>query len=154
MKLTSIFNKRYFDWHFKNFLDENRVGSIIFFDIDHFKKINDTYGHLAGDKILKELCSTVKTFLRDEDIFVRWGGEEFIILFEDLDIQIAAQKADEIRKVVENTKFFNNIKVTISLGVTNINKDDTIDIVLKKADDLLYMAKENGRNKVEYKIAK
>jgi len=152
--LTSIFNKRYFDWYFKSFIDKNRLGSIIFFDIDHFKKINDTYGHLAGDEILKQLCNTIKTFMRDEDTFVRWGGEEFIILFEDLNINIASQKADEIRKVVEKTKFFNNIEVTISLGVTNIIIDDTVDRVLKRVDKLLYIAKDSGRNRVEYKIEK
>ncbi|MEA3352773.1 MAG: diguanylate cyclase [Campylobacterota bacterium] len=145
-ELTKAFNKRYFDKYLKKFLRKHKNGSLIFFDIDHFKKINDTHGHLAGDEILKKLSLIVKSFLREEDLFVRWGGEEFVVLIENMGINSAQKKAEEIRKLIENTLFYNDIPVTISLGVTQIIDDDTKDILIKRADNLLYKAKSSGRN--------
>ncbi|MEA3383669.1 MAG: GGDEF domain-containing protein, partial [Campylobacterota bacterium] len=144
--LTKAFNKRYFDQFLVEFLDTNKAGVIIFFDIDHFKNINDTHGHLVGDKILTKLSATVKEYLREDDIFVRWGGEEFIVLIEDITPTIGVKKAEELRKLVEKTLFANELKITISLGVTMIEKNDTKEKLLKRVDTLLYKAKDSGRN--------
>jgi diguanylate cyclase (GGDEF)-like protein len=148
--LTNIFNKRYFNGYLKEFFRSGKEGVLIFLDIDHFKKINDTYGHLIGDEILKKLTVEIKTHLRDEDTFVRWGGEEFIILFEDTDLKKGIIKAEEIRKLVENITFPENIKVTISIGVTKKELSDTIKKLLERADELLYKAKKSGRNCIKH----
>lgn len=144
--LTNIFNKRYFNKYLRGFIKKNRQGCILFFDIDHFKKINDTYGHLAGDEILKELANIIKSHLRQEDVFVRWGGEEFIILFENILLDEAAKKAEEIRALVVKTKLYKNIDVTISIGVVEIEQESSKKEILGKADQMLYKAKESGRN--------
>ncbi len=148
-ELTKAFNKRYFDIFLTDFINENREGSIIFFDIDHFKKTNDTHGHLAGDEILKKLSLTIKSFLREDDTFVRWGGEEFIILIENFTLELANHKANSIRELIETTKFYNNIPITISIGVAQIEIGDTKETLLKRADELLYKAKNSGRNCVK-----
>ncbi len=148
--LTNIFNKRYFNGYLKEFFKSEREGVLIFIDIDHFKKINDTYGHLTGDEILKKLTSVIKKHLRDEDIFVRWGGEEFIILFEDIDLKKGVIKAEEIRELVENTNFPEDIKVTVSIGVTKKEISDSIKVFLERADELLYKAKKSGRNCIRH----
>lgn len=145
-ELTKAFNKSYFDKYFTSFLEDKKEGVVIFFDIDHFKRINDTYGHLAGDLVLEKLSFTTKNFLRENDIFVRWGGEEFIIVIENINLNNAVKKTESFRKLVENTKFENDIKVTISAGVTIIKSDDTKENILERADSLLYKAKNNGRN--------
>ncbi|MEA2099965.1 MAG: diguanylate cyclase [Campylobacterota bacterium] len=148
--LTKIHNKAYFNQSIDIFLSSDKPACIIFFDIDHFKKINDTYGHLSGDEILISLASEINKFLRNDDVFVRWGGEEFIILLENIPLNKAIKKAQELRILVESTKFVQNIPVTISLGVTQLQNEDSKEILLKRVDDLLYKAKGNGRNCVEH----
>ncbi|MCK5111182.1 MAG: diguanylate cyclase [Arcobacteraceae bacterium] len=147
--LTKTYNKAYFDKYLNKFLDIKANGIIIFFDIDHFKKINDTYGHLVGDEILIKLSDDIKHFLREDDIFVRWGGEEFIVLIEDISYKLAIKKANSLRLLVEKIEFTQNIPVTISLGVTMIKDDDSKETLLKRADKLLYKAKHGGRNCVK-----
>ena len=144
--LTKTYNKAYFDIYLNKFLKIKEDGVLIFIDIDHFKNINDTYGHLAGDDILVQLSKTIKDFLRTDDIFVRWGGEEFIILLLDIQFELAVKKSESLRLLIEDTKFTKNIPVTISLGVTKIKDDDSKKILLKRADELLYRAKKDGRN--------
>jgi len=144
--LTQIYNKRYFNKALKLFLKNKNNGSLLFFDIDHFKKINDTHGHLIGDKILQKLSSTVQTHLREEDLFARWGGEEFIILFNSLDLKTSHKKAESIRKLIQNTLFENDIQLTISIGLCEIQENEKESDLLKRADELLYKAKHQGRN--------
>ncbi len=126
--------------------------SMILFDIDFFKKINDTYGHLTGDVILKELAQTVKGNLREAEYFVRWGGEEFIVLLPGTSIQGAKMVAEKLRRTIEHTPFEKVGKVTCSFGVTALKIDDTIKSFLSRADEALYEAKEAGRNRVRVKI--
>ncbi len=150
--LTGILNR----YAFNKFLEEEifraeRYGtnfSIVLFDIDNFKSINDTYGHLTGDKILKEIANLVNNTIRKSDVFARWGGEEFIILIPNGSNVV--QVAEKIRKIIENNNFFDLPKVTVSLGTTKYKKGDTIDSIIKRADKALYNAKENGKNRVEY----
>ncbi|MEA1954860.1 MAG: diguanylate cyclase [Campylobacterota bacterium] len=149
--MTQIYNKSFFNDYLNKFLKLKEDGVLIFFDIDHFKNINDTYGHISGDEILIQLTKTIKEFLRTDDIFVRWGGEEFIVILKDISFDLAVKKANSVRLLTQNTKFINDIPVRISLGVTKIKKDDSKDSLLKRADELLYEAKESGRNCVKSK---
>ncbi|MDW7675007.1 MAG: diguanylate cyclase [Bacillota bacterium] len=132
--------------------------SIIMIDIDYFKKINDNYGHLAGDKILKELTEKVQSLLREGDTLARFGGEEFIILAPNTDKKGAYALSERIRIAVEETSFFyesEQIPVTISIGVVSnslhidLNTNKIQQKLLKQVDEALYLAKEKGRNRVE-----
>lgn len=126
---------------------------VLIYDIDFFKKVNDTYGHLAGDFILKELSLRIKTILRDTDVFVRFGGEEFLILLPMTKIAGAMVIAKRILSVAASEPFlFQNYKidVTISIGITSPLKSDTIATLIARADQALYKAKTNGRNRIEY----
>ena len=116
------------------------------FDIDHFKDINDTYGHDIGDFVLKELCQVVNNKLRRGDIFTRYGGEEFIIIFPNSTIQATVSIANRIRKDIENHDFKKVPKVTVSLGVIEVKANTSQEVFLKNVDIALYKAKENGRN--------
>ncbi len=126
--------------------------SLIIFDIDYFKKINDTYGHLVGDTILKELSELIRNNLRESEYFVRWGGEEFVILLPGTSLQGAQMVAEKLRRAVEENTFSEVGKVTCSFGVTTLKEDDTIKSFLKRADEALYEAKNGGRNQVKVKI--
>lgn len=131
----------------------NEAMSIIIFDIDFFKKINDTYGHPCGDFVLKELAKVVMTkLIRSNDFFARYGGEEFVLILSGTDQKIAAEVAERIRMTIQNHEFiFENkrIPVTISLGVTSkIVKDSDWNVLLERVDKALYTSKQTGRNKV------
>src|SRR4051812_40913074 len=154
--LTQIFNKRYFLETLEREIARSqryrRALSLVMFDIDHFKKINDSFGHLAGDYVLKHLASTVKTKIRREDLFARYGGEEFAIVLPEIDGINSKPFAEKIRQIVEKDDFrFENarIQVTISMGVGSID-DELSDAatLIKRADDRLYEAKSSGRNRV------
>jgi diguanylate cyclase (GGDEF)-like protein len=122
------------------------------FDIDNFKKINDTYGHLAGDHVLKQLASVIKSRIRREDILSRYGGEEFAIILPEIDAYNALQFAEKIRRLIEKAVFKfedTEIPVTISIGVTSITAElqEPHDFI-RVADTKLYEAKSQGRNRV------
>ena len=97
---------------------------------------------------MQELTGIISNDIRHNDIFVRWGGEEFVLLFEEMDIKRSYEKCEEFRQRVQDTNFVNDIKLTLSFGVTLIRKDDDVKSLLKRADDLLYQAKDEGRNKI------
>jgi diguanylate cyclase (GGDEF)-like protein len=156
--LTQIYNKRYFLETLEREISRahryRRELSLIMFDIDHFKKINDTYGHLAGDYVLKQLASVIKSRIRREDIMARYGGEEFAIILPEIDTFNSSQFAEKIRRLVEKTVFKfeeTRIPVTISVGVGSLDiggeAQSPVEFI-KLADDKLYEAKEGGRNKV------
>jgi diguanylate cyclase (GGDEF)-like protein len=121
-------------------------------DIDHFKKTNDTYGHLAGDYVLKELGKVISVRIRREEVLARYGGEEFSIILPETNIEGARKLAEELRKRVERHTFtFEQeiIPVTISIGIASVeNRPIDLTQFLKEADDNLYKAKQTGRNKV------
>jgi two-component system cell cycle response regulator len=152
--LTQIFNKRYFLETIEREIARShryrRELSLVMFDIDHFKKINDTYGHLAGDYVLKHLAQTVKTRIRREDCFARYGGEEFSIVLPEIDGLNAKPFAEKIRQLVEATDFkFENtsMPITISMGVSTLDMESTDpQALIKRADERLYEAKSSGRN--------
>ena len=121
-------------------------------DIDFFKKVNDTYGHLIGDEILKHLVNTVKNTLRSSDIFARFGGEEFMILLPETAKKHALSKAEEIRTKVETTPYKDenyDITITISIGVADKQDEQELKDLIIRSDEALYLAKNNGRNQVQ-----
>jgi len=122
--------------------------TLILFDIDHFKKVNDTYGHNAGDSVLRELASLVKGLLRNGDVFARWGGEEFVIVLENLSMEKGAQLATRLQREIERYPFNIVKRVTCSFGVTQFKDGDTEQSFFERVDNALYEAKENGRNQV------
>ena len=150
--LTGAYNRR----KMLDILDEElrrsqrygRSFSIIMFDIDDFKKVNDQYGHQAGDKVLTEMVNIVQQEIRDTDYLSRWGGEEFLILCPETKLQGAYEIADRIRESVAATAFSNNIKTTLSMGVACHQPEDDLDEILKRADQGLYHSKEHGKNRV------
>jgi two-component system, cell cycle response regulator len=154
--LTQIHNKRYF----LEFLDRemarcsryDRPLSLVMFDVDHFKKLNDTYGHLAGDYVLKRLAELIAKHVRKEELFARYGGEEFAIIMPETTGKKAGIFCDKIRRMIESTPFtYENkeIKVTISLGLATMGRHREVLAFIKAADEMLYKAKANGRNRVE-----
>lgn len=156
-ELTQAYNRRHLLQRMKEELAEavrhERSVSFIMLDIDHFKQINDTYGHLAGDDILRQLADLARGHIRQEDILARYGGEEFGILLPTTQAQTAAFTAERIRSVVQGNKFTSGqlvIRVTASIGVAGFPADPvtTSDELIELADKRLYMAKHTGRNQV------
>lgn len=128
--------------------------SLIMFDIDWFKKVNDTYGHLAGDYILKELASLVKIILRDSDVCGRFGGEEFTLVLPQTKLAGALKLADKVRKTIQEHTFIfqeKKIDISVSLGVTASGIHDSVFSLVDRCDNALYDAKKNGRNRIEYR---
>ncbi len=155
--LTQIYNKRYFFETLEREISRahryHRDLSLIMFDIDFFKNVNDTHGHLAGDSVLKQLASVLKARIRREDIMARYGGEEFSIILPEIGISNALTFAEKVRKLVEKTSFKfeeQTIPITISIGVAAIGQgiQSAVDFI-KIADDKLYEAKLEGRNRVK-----
>ena len=151
--LTKIYNRRAIDEILKKEIAaSNRYHypiSLIFCDIDHFKAVNDTYGHEMGDKVLVGVTQIVKNSIRRTDFFGRWGGEEFLIVAPHTDLVQAFELAEKLRKIIENHEI-NGIKVTCSFGVTQIIDGDTIETSTNRVDKLLYQSKESGRNRVTF----
>jgi len=151
--LTNIYNRvklnEMFLSIFFNARKYNKVLTLILFDIDHFKHINDEYGHNIGDRVLQELTGLIRGLLReDEDIFARWGGEEFIVLLQDVPLSETIALASRLRKEIENYSFEVVEKITCSFGVTQFTQGDTQSLFFERVDEALYEAKENGRNQV------
>ncbi len=151
--LTNIFNRTHFVEYLTTEIDKvKRYGgkfSIIFFDIDHFKHINDHYGHQTGDDVLRSIGKIVSNANRGADVFARYGGEEFIILASSTDLQGAGQHAERLRQDIEAYPFVPHIKITSSFGVTEFRPEsDDLTSLIKRADVALYQAKSNGRNNV------
>ena len=152
-KLTGIFNRRMLDQILQIELDitqrHERDLSLIILDIDYFKQVNDTYGHLVGDEVLKDMASIISKNLRASDVFGRYGGEEFLVICTQTNEDNAFNLAEKLRKIIEEYKFNQVGTKTISLGISSFEKNDTMEQLFKKADEALYCAKEKGRNRSE-----
>ncbi len=153
--LTGVYNRRYIMEYLKTELEKCKRYehdlSIMIIDIDYFKDINDTYGHNAGDEVLKNVCNLISDNIRQSDVFGRIGGEEFLVVYNDTDLKNAAAKSEKIRKLIEGKPIEyakQKIFLTISIGVTEYSLDDNVDSIVNRADKGLYQAKETGRNKV------
>jgi len=155
--LTGIFNRRKFSILLKAQIQESRrYGmplALIFLDVDHFKTINDTHGHEAGDVVLQELARLVSGTIRQTDIFARFGGEEFVILAHNNDVNTGRELAEKIRSRVSQHSFTRIGAVTCSFGVAQLCPDDTAETVIKRADGAMYAAKKGGRNRIETRCA-
>jgi len=146
--LTGIYRKQFFDTKLIDELKEDSNFTLVVIDIDDFKKINDTYGHLVGDKVLKEFTSIIQSHLRQGDIFSRWGGEEFLILIKCYTKEPIIEKIEHIRQLIEKHQFDGVGSLTSSFGITISHSTDTIDTIYKRADEALYQAKKLGKNRV------
>jgi diguanylate cyclase (GGDEF)-like protein len=146
--LTELYNKNQFYENLKKVEKEEKIYSIFFIDIDDFKKINDTYGHMTGDHILEELGKMIKKYENKMIIPFRYGGEEFSILIKKYDRKKAYLVAEEIRKKIEKKLFYKNIKVTISGGIADNSKNNNYSDIIEMADSNLYRAKNNGKNQI------
>lgn len=153
--LTGISNRRAFEHSLNELMNRsNRYGdsfSMLLFDIDDFKKLNDVYGHDMGDRVLKDLVDRVSEIVRDVDVLSRWGGEEFTILMPRTNQAGAMKMAERCRRVVDEELFDEVGPVTVSLGATCFQSDDNERKLFKRADDALYQAKSEGKNRVVWK---
>lgn len=154
-QLTKLFNRKYLeqylDLKYKEFKNFNKKFSLIFLDIDHFKEINDTYGHDIGDEVLKMVSKSLSESIREDDLVIRWGGEEFVILCGSMSRNDLKKLSNTIRVLVKNSYFLYKDKknnVTISLGATIIKKEDTKKSLIKRTDKLMYKSKKSGRDMV------
>ena len=151
--LTQIFNRKYFDdissKELKTAQENDTTFSLLMFDIDYFKNVNDTYGHQVGDDVLVHLCKVISSSIRSKDIFARWGGEEFILLLLDTQQDSAKVIAENLRKKIESEDFPTVGTLTCSVGVSEYIKGDTIYSLTSRVDEALYSAKEKNRNRVE-----
>ncbi len=150
-KLTSVYNRRAFELKLKsllsNFIPGKSKFALYFFDLDNFKEINDTYGHLAGDLILKKVAELIKKCTREGDIVCRYGGDEFVILVNNITKEIAINIGKRIVERISNAKFIykdNEIRVKISGGAYYVEKKETFEEVIRKADQAMYEAKQEG----------
>lgn len=154
--LTGIFNRRYFLENVQREMNiarrEKMVSCLLIFDIDHFKDINDFYGHTTGDKVLIGIADTVRGELRSYDIIARYGGEEFALFIHNIQGDSARSFAERLCRAVENMRIPNgnkDIHVTASFGLAEVPWDATLEWAIQAADDAMYRAKGNGRNRVE-----
>jgi two-component system cell cycle response regulator len=157
--LTQIYNKKYFvdrlKMEFSYSKRHNTPLSLMLLDLDYFKKINDTYGHLAGDQILKQFANEINFMKRHEDLFARYGGEEFVLLLRGTGQDAAVAIAEKVRKRIEEASFKidkKEIRITTSIGVSSFGENNMEDYqdLLSSADKMLYSAKDKGRNQVQF----
>jgi two-component system cell cycle response regulator len=156
--LTGLYNRRYMESHLSTLVEQasgrNKPLTVLVLDIDYFKSINDTYGHDAGDDVLREFAIRVRKSIRGIDLACRYGGEEFVIVMPETDLAVAATVAERLRRRIATEPFpieqgRNSIDVTISIGIAGLEgTEDTASNLLKRADQALYRAKRDGRNRV------
>jgi two-component system cell cycle response regulator len=156
--LTGLFNRRYMESHVGTLIDRSAARgkslSVLILDVDYFKSVNDSYGHDAGDDVLREFAERLKASIRGIDLACRYGGEEFVVVMPDTDLGIAAMVAERIRRRIAGEPFpieggKRTIEVTISVGIAaRMGAHDNVTLMLKRADEALYRAKRDGRNRV------
>lgn len=151
--LTQLANRNFIEKELKIRFEEKRRYNIpfgvLFIDIDHFKKFNDTWGHDVGDEVLKFVANTLVASSRPFDVFGRWGGEEFIGIIRNISFENLESMANRVRELIASSYLIQaeqKLQVTVSIGATMVVEGDAVERVLKRADDLLYASKHNGRN--------
>lgn len=154
--LTKIQNRRAFDRYLSGLIrksmNESSTFSLVLFDIDNFKNINDSLGHNIGDKVLVKLADVAKTSLRGSDQIARWGGEEFILLLPYTNVQGAVTLAEKLRGIISDIEFSGVSSISASFGVTEYNPGDTNVDLITRADQALYRSKSEGKNRVRFKL--
>jgi diguanylate cyclase (GGDEF)-like protein/PAS domain S-box-containing protein len=156
-QLTDVGNRRYAEMRLDARLRQlERYGwpfSVLFLDIDLFKQINDQYGHDVGDRVLKVVARSTRGSLRSFDMVSRWGGEEFVVMVENVDDRQTRSVAQKVRAMIEQSSLDNGneiVRVTVSVGATAARPDDSIDTLVNRADKLMYLSKKDGRNRVTF----
>ncbi|MEJ5168532.1 MAG: GGDEF domain-containing protein, partial [Arcobacteraceae bacterium] len=146
--LTKVYTRTKFNHDISKIIDSNELQfySFILFDIDHFKNVNDTFGHDIGDKVLEEFTGVIKHTLRENDMIYRWGGEEFIILVKDKNKKHLQLLTNKLKNAITRFNFTKVGFISSSFGVAVATQEDTKDTLLKRADENLYKAKQSGRN--------
>ncbi|MFO7801994.1 MAG: cache domain-containing protein [Desulfovermiculus sp.] len=151
--LTGIFNRKKFENELRTELDiyhrYQNPSTLVIMDIDHFKRVNDEYGHPVGDELLKEVTALIQGEIRDTDVFARWGGEEFILLLRYALWGQAVTIAQRLRQRISQQEFCDGLHITCSFGVSQMQPGDSLASLVQRTDELLYQAKERGRNRVE-----
>ncbi len=145
--LTSLYNRRGYYENIKNM--QNVQGTVLMCDIDHFKKVNDNYGHDAGDFVLQEIAKNIKNMLREDDMAVRWGGEEFFIFLPHTSLEDGHLFAEKLRKSIKNLPLnYENqeITVTLSIGIAEVGQHANLEDIINDADNAMYQAKQAGRD--------
>lgn len=154
--LTAIGNRRYLESHLKinmlNFLENKISFGLLFCDVDHFKNLNDTYGHSLGDDVLRTIGKTLRANIRETDTMGRWGGEEFLIILQDVDTNLLRVIGEKLLSLIGQSHLTlpdqRALFATVSIGGTIVRGPDTIDSVVDRADRLMYQSKANGRNRL------
>ena len=155
--LTGLHNRRYMEARVGMLVEEatsrDKPLTVLVLDIDHFKAINDGYGHDAGDEVLREFAIRIRKSIRGIDLACRYGGEEFVVLMPDTDLTVAAVVAERLRRRIASQPFAieqgaRHVEVTASIGIAAFGQGDTPGAVIKRADRALYRAKREGRNRV------
>lgn len=157
-ELTQIYNRKFLDFQLKNRVSEahefNNKFELLFIDIDHFKNVNDIYGHDCGDGILRVVAQTITNNLRPDDLVGRWGGEEFIALVKTDSLTVLEEVAERLGMLVANSSFLYEekvVRVTISIGGSIYDGNEKIESLIKRADQFMYLSKSTGRNKITIK---
>ncbi|MDR3492534.1 MAG: GGDEF domain-containing protein [Gammaproteobacteria bacterium] len=152
-QLTGLYNRYkledFFEFEKKKMSRYKTKLAVLLLDVDHFKLVNDKYGHNIGDQVLKEIAHILQAAVRSSDVVVRWGGEEFIILALNITLEQSMQMADHIRQQIKNNVFHDVGCVTVSFGVTSVKEMETLIEVIQHADQALYVAKQSGRDNVK-----
>ena len=156
--LTGIFNRLAYEERIENeyarWKRYKKPLSLLIFDIDHFKQVNDTWGHKAGDKALKLIAGSLQKNLRESDFLARYGGEEFVVIMPETDIKAAITAANKLRETVQSCEFHyqdQRVNITVSCGIAHFKKSDNVESAFQRADSYLYMAKQAGRNRCHTK---
>ncbi len=154
-ELTQLNNRKSYNERLKELISlkkrYNKSFSVLMYDIDDFKNVNDTYGHIVGDTVLVKMSELVKSHLRENDYIFRIGGEEFVILLPETNLEDTKKVASKISKSIENDlKYITDKTITVSMGVSEINESDNEDTIFKRVDDLLYKSKNSGKNTISY----
>jgi diguanylate cyclase len=158
--LTGVYNRQAFDEIIMDLIERSRVMdtgfSLLMLDLDDFKKINDTHGHLLGDRVLIAFCQKCRSAIRGDDLLARYGGEEFAIVLPGANLKNALKKARQICDAISSARYAicneqddDYLSITVSIGVTAFKKDDTAETLIGRADNALYKAKRNGKNRAE-----
>lgn len=149
--LTGAYKKSYFNSHLEKVIRDKKEGMLVVLDIDDFKQINDTYGHQVGDQVLKEFAELIQNNIRSNDLFARWGGEEFLLLLEDTNPENAMIKVERLRELIDRHIFAEIGHMTVSIGMAKKEDSDDMHSLLFRSDKALYEAKDAGKNRVEFK---
>jgi diguanylate cyclase (GGDEF)-like protein len=149
--LTGAYKKNYFNLQLEKLIENHEDCILVVLDLDNFKQVNDTYGHQAGDDVLKEFVLLIQDNIRGDDLFARWGGEEFLLLLKHTNIDNALKKIESLRHIIDTYIFKHVGHITSSFGVAYKEESDDLHSLLQRADKALYEAKNRGKNRVIFK---